>query len=153
MNSLHLNPARQNGVALFATLIILLVVTVMATSSIGVTSLEQTMAVNAQAENMAFQASESVINKAMADESVLLTAIVLAPVWQTVPGLDGEDGPVTSSAAVKHMGTGFVSGFSLGLESGMFGAYRFEIVGTGTVGSTNIQVGTTQGVYKVAPSG
>ena len=151
MHSSSLNPVRQSGVALFATLIILLVITVLATSSIGVTSLEQTMAVNAQAENMAFQASESVINQAMADDSVLLRAIEIAPDWEPVLGLVGP--PVDSSAAVKHMGTGFVSGFSLGLESGMFGAYRFEIVGTGTVGSTNIQVGTTQGVYKVAPSG
>jgi hypothetical protein len=153
MDSLQHHPARQNGVALFATLIILLVVTVMATSSIGVTSLEQTMATNAQAENMAFQASESAVNSAIANDALLLQAVDAAPgSWPTLT-VDLGNASVVSTAEVRHRGTGIVSGFSMGLESGMFGAFRFEIEGTGTVGASNIQAGTTQGVYRVAPSG
>jgi hypothetical protein len=152
MNSSTLHPVRQSGVALFATLIILLVITVLATSSIGVTSLEQTMAVNAQAENMAFQASESAINAAMADDSLLQQAINSSPGnWPTL-GVDLNDGSVTSIAEVKHMGTGSASGFSIGLEAGTFGAFRFEIVGTGAVNAVNVQSEVTQGMYKIAPS-
>lgn len=152
MHSSHLDPTRQNGVALFATMIILFVITIMATSSIGVTSLEQTMAMNAQAENMAFQASESAINAALDNDAVLLQAINSSPGnWPTLD-VDLNDTNITSTAEVKHMGTSYASGFSIGLESGMFGAYRFEVVGTGSVGAINVQSETTQGVYKIAPS-
>lgn len=152
-NPVWSNPDRQNGAALFAALIILLVITVMATSSISVTSLEQTMAMNTQAENMAFQASESAINAALDNDSLLLQAINSSPgSWPTLD-VDLNDANITSTAEIKHMGTGNASGFSLGLEAGMFGAYRFEIVGTGSVGSMNVQSETTQGLYKVAPSG
>jgi|TARA_Y100000310_G_scaffold173047_1_gene173165 type IV pilus assembly protein PilX len=153
MNRSHVNATRQNGAALFAALIILLVITVMATSSISVTSLEQTMALNTQAENMAFQASESAINAAVDDDSLLQQAVNSSPGNWPVLNVDLNDPNISSSAEIRHMGTGNASGFSLGLESGMFGAYRFEIVGNGTVGSINIQSETTQGLYKIAPSG
>jgi hypothetical protein len=153
MNSSHLIPNRQSGIALFATLIILLVITVLATSSISVTSLEQTMATNIQAESMAFQASESAINAAMTNDALLLQAIDSAPGSWPTSSIDLNDPKVTSVAEVRHMGTGNASGFSIGLESGMFGAFRFEIIGRGTVDAINVQSESTQGAYKIAPSG
>jgi hypothetical protein len=146
------SPIYQGGVALFATLVILLVITVLATSSISVTSLEQTMATNVQAENMAFQASESAVSAALENDALLQDAVEATPgSWPTM-SVDLSNASVTSVAEVKLMGTGVASGFSIGLEEGTFGTYRFEVIGTGSVSAINVQSEVTQGAYKIAPS-
>jgi hypothetical protein len=88
----------------------------------------------------------------MANDTLLLQAVNATPgSWPTL-SVNLNDAKVTSVAEVRHMGTGNASGFSIGLESGMFGAFRFEIIGTGNVDAINVQSESTQGVYKIAPS-
>ena len=54
---------KQSGAALIVSLMILLVLTVLGVSSLSGTNLEERMAQNFQHSAMAFQASESAINK------------------------------------------------------------------------------------------
>ena len=54
-------PAQQQGVALFVGLIMLLLLTILATTGMQTTSLEEKMAGNMRDRNLAFQAAESAL--------------------------------------------------------------------------------------------
>ena len=61
------NPCkRQSGVALFISLVMLLILTVLGLSSVQTTTLQERMARNARDTNLAFQAAESAIKEAEA---------------------------------------------------------------------------------------
>lgn len=59
-----LNQNRQKGIALFMSLVMLLMLTIMGISSVQTTSLQLRMARNATDSNLAFQASESALRDA-----------------------------------------------------------------------------------------
>lgn len=67
---------RQHGAALITSLIVLLLLTVMGVSGIRNATLEESMAFNAQAKSITFQASETALGAVVTNqESVLDTAI------------------------------------------------------------------------------
>jgi len=68
--------ARQGGVALFISLVMLAILTVLGLSAIQSTSLQERMARNARDTNLAFQAAESAIDDA---EKYLETVSTLTP--------------------------------------------------------------------------
>ncbi|MBV1878160.1 MAG: hypothetical protein KUG79_11005 [Pseudomonadales bacterium] len=142
---------QQKGATLFISLVILLIVTLLAASSLTSTNFQQRMALNTEAENIAFNASESAVNSALNNTPVLLLSIN-APAG-TFPELtlDLDDSRVVATAEVEHKSTSIAPGFSLGLSSGSYVAYKFEVRGTGSIGSLKTQSNTTQGVYKIAP--
>ena len=57
---------RQSGVALFISLVMLLILTVLGLSSVQTTSVQERMARNARDTNLAFQAAESALKDAEA---------------------------------------------------------------------------------------
>jgi type IV pilus assembly protein PilX len=76
--------SKQQGMALVISLIMLLLMTLLAISSMNTTVLEEKMAGNYKDRNMAFQAAEAGIR---AGESYLRTTTVLAAFDSTTPGL------------------------------------------------------------------
>ena len=166
------HPRRQGGAILFVSIVILLVIAMLASASLSSTVMQQRMAINTQAETLAFNASESAVNAAAENVNLLLHSVdtsgVGNPLCSPIAEVCGDavlrnicvrvcpdlsDARVISSATVIHRGIGTASGFSLGVDGGSFGAYRFEVQGAGIVTSLNIQSNTTQGLYKIAPSG
>ena len=143
----------QEGAILFVSLVILLIVTMLAASSLSTTFMQQRMAVNTEAEMLAFTASESAVNAAAENTSILLQSIGKSGATNPQLTVDLGDDRVVSTATIVHKDIGIATGFSLGVEGGTFGAYRFEIQGSGVIASLNIQSNTTQGLYKIAPSG
>jgi len=77
---------RQSGVALFISLVLLLILTVLGLSSVQTTSLQERMARNARDTNLAFQAAESAVKDA---EALIETFSSL--VLFTAPGTEGFD--------------------------------------------------------------
>jgi len=143
----------QEGAILFISLVVLLIVTMLAAASLSTTFMQQRMAVNTEAEMLAFTASESAVNAAAENTSILLQSIGTSGSSNPQLTIDLDDDRVVSSATIVHKEIGIASGFSLGVEGGSFGAYRFEIQGSGVITSLNIQSNTTQGLYKIAPGG
>ena len=140
----------QRGAMIYMTLIILLLVTVLATTAISLTTGEQKMATGNQAMRAAFHASESAINAAINDDDALLDAVVLGT---RVLAVDLGNTQITSTATINLTGSGTATGFSLGVEGGTFGAYQFEIVGSGEIADVGSKAESVQGLYKIAPSG
>ncbi len=141
---------QQTGAMLYTTLFILLILTVLAASAITLTSSEQQMATNAHASRLAFHASESAINAAIKDDSKLLEATTSGT---SVLNVNLANPQLTSTATINLTGSGTATGFSLGIGSGTFGTYQFEITGTGEITSLPSKVEAVQGLYKIAPSG
>ncbi len=69
-------PSKQKGVALFISLVLLLVLTIIGVSSVQTTSLEVRMARNEHDAMLAFQAAESALRDA---EAELWAAVTVAP--------------------------------------------------------------------------
>ena len=57
-------PQRESGVALFMSLVMLLIITILGLSSVQTTTLQERMARNARDTNLAFQAAEAAIKDA-----------------------------------------------------------------------------------------
>jgi len=57
-------PQRQSGIALFMSLVMLLIITILGLSSVQTTTLQERMARNARDTNLAFQATEAAIKDA-----------------------------------------------------------------------------------------
>ena len=65
-------PAKQHGVALFISLVLLLVLTIIGVSSVQTTSLEVRMTRNAHDSTLAFQAAESALRDAEAQLDLMV---------------------------------------------------------------------------------
>lgn len=75
MNRYEHNLSRQTGVALFISLVLLLVLTIIGVSAVQTTSLEERMARNSRDRLMAFQAAESALRDA---ETFIETVVTTA---------------------------------------------------------------------------
>lgn len=147
--SIRVLPIRQTGVVLVMALVMLAVLTLIGVASMSSSTLEMKVAGNMQQHNTAFQAAQSRLAFAAADDPAnpvdfLIAIDVNNPPWpvQTCNlsnGLDADglakpscvDGADwVATADVKYMTCG--KGFGSSLEAGKGFSYRvFEIIATG----------------------
>lgn len=123
----------QGGAVLLTSLILLLVMTMLAVTTMRTTSMEQKMAANAALTNRAFQAAESALAEAVysADDTVLTSALSSGPSNVTTAGLSAE---ITSSAVVTHqeMDNAPCPGGSMGIgRGGTFENVYFRVAAQG----------------------
>jgi type IV pilus assembly protein PilX len=146
----------QNGAVLIVSLIILLVMTVLGVAASGSANMELRMAGNNERINSTLQAAESAVEATITDINLLGQALnSTTPVEQSIrldSAYAADSQPVESSAAISYLGQGSVDGFSLGINQSNFVAHNFEVKGTGSM-QGNVKSITSQGVFRVAPSG
>ncbi len=143
--------ASQRGAALVIGLILLMVLTLLAVSSMNTSSLELQMAGNTQFSQNAFQAAETGIETAM--RSGVYNTNVVNNVPATLVPSTTTDRYQTRTAFDANTGVTPVpsGGFSLGTGTG-FQAYHFDIQSTGT-SSRQASAVNNQSFYVVGPSG
>jgi len=126
--------ARQNGAALVVGLVLLMVITLLAISSMNTSTLELQMAGNMQYTNRAEQAAAIGLEEAMAQANYDEAQVVINPT-PTV-------GPDQFSATVAKVAVtdAYVPGFSLGTVA----AHHYEIDAIGT-SARNSRVTMEQG--------
>lgn len=147
----------QRGSALIVSLVFLIILTILGISTMNTSRLEVRMAINEQAANQAFQATDSGIQETLMDSSVLDTNST-AGVDRTFyynqdangpygDGTDNYNDRVNTNTLFETSGPVPGGGFSLG---GKIQAYHFRIlsVGQSVSGSESEQ---TQGFYQVGP--
>jgi len=134
-------PARQRGVTLAVSLVLLLAITIIGVSSLTTTSLEERMAGNIQELNRAFQTAESGLNQAFANSADFSLA-------QTVTST------VTNSHAFAEANTDFKQFTKPRRGSGWsakeFSSAHFETASTGTTNS-GATATVHQGAYQIMP--
>lgn len=140
-----MHPGRQTGAALVIGLILLLVLTVLAVSGVVTSTLELRMVSNQQQQENSFQAADSGIEIAIANEPY--TTMVPQTATATLPNGDEYDYELrfVGDSSLPTVPTGY----SLGTG---FQAYHFVVDSTGTSsgGATSEH---TQGFYIVGPGG
>lgn len=139
-------PLRQAGVVLIMALVMLTVLTLIGVSSMSSSTLEMKVAGNMQQHMVAFQAAQSRLAFASADDPVnpidYLIAIDVTnpPSWQ-VQTCNAGDGCINGAGWTASANVSYIScakGFGSSLQPGKGFSYRtFEIVATGETSSAS----------------
>ncbi|MCG8436108.1 MAG: pilus assembly PilX N-terminal domain-containing protein [Gammaproteobacteria bacterium] len=137
---------KQQGAALMVGLILLLVMTVLGVSGMGMARLEILMAGNMQFGQLAFQAAESGIEGQIGAAGFSTTLNNNRPMTFSYLG-----GASTATTNIRYVTTGTVpaGGFSIGSS---VAAYHFEITSSGAA-TRGARSDHRQGFYIVGPGG
>ena len=152
---------RQQGSALFVSLVFLMILTILGVSSMGTARLELKMAANSQFANQAFQASESGIEATLRETDIYATAdtdgVDHAYCFNQVDGgpfiCDGTNYAERVQTNTLYETTGHVpiGGYSLGLNSNTsVKAHHFRILSLGEA-PAGAQDTHVQGIFIVGP--
>lgn len=142
-------PTQQRGAVLVVGLVLLLVLTILAVSTIRTASLEVAMASNTRYANNAFQLAETAIDFSLINGAPWNTAIPFVLAQTPAPyGLGSFQANATFNEATPPP----AGGYSIGVGGGSFSAYHFDIVAQGQSnrGATSTH---TQSFYIVGPGG
>lgn len=138
--------AEERGVVLVMALLLLTVLTVIATSAMNTATRQLAMARTLTAHDQAFQAAETGIDLALA----LGNHSVASP--GAIAPMSLNDGAATTEAAIAYLEATPVpdAAFSLGGGPSGLTAFHFEITAVGT-GPGNSRAVLTQGFYVLGP--
>ncbi len=142
-------PTQQRGAVLIVGLVLLLVLTVLAVSTIRTASLEVAMATNNRYAENAFQLAETAIDFSMVNGSPFNTLVPFVVAQTPAPyGLGSFQATTTFNEETPPP----AGGYSIGVGAGSFSAYHFDIVAQGQSnrGATSTH---TQSFYIVGPGG
>lgn len=168
---------KQQGSVLPVSLFILLVLTIIGATSLNDTVMEEKMASNFQNSNIAFQAAESSVNRALSllDNNLILSAEMAQetanrtgnnPQWPTttpytmdrfVADPNSEIPQAHSStdlnSTIRYVGTDLMpaAGCSIVERGNSCMGKVVEIVGTGTITGSTVSRTHLQGVEKIVP--
>jgi len=155
---------RQGGAALFVSLIMLIVLTVIGLSSMQRSNMQERMAANAHVGNMAFNSAESALGGFVVDANTgnrLDPAHILSQArsvgiankcydqtgsWSDCDGTIFLDGDRSDAAVVSKMqasvfdecNTLMCGGFSVGGSGSGLGCRIFQVDGTGEIGNSSV---------------
>jgi len=146
---------KQQGAVLLVSLVLLLIMSIVAASSVHKASLEERMAANTQNGYRTFHAAETAIADTINDTILLNNAVTLgysptAPAYKTVSF--PSNSAVSANAEVQYV-ENFpnVDNYSLGSE---FAGIRFMVTGNSNMNhNNNIRSRNVQGFFRIVPSG
>ena len=139
---------KQKGAALFVSLMILFLMTIIGVSALNNATTDERMALNMQHQKQVFHAAESAINVVKRDITSLEQAITTgAP--STPVAYSGQT-DVNADASANYIGCGTPeAGFAIG--EGGFVTHEFTINGSASLGASSAQADHLQGVSLLAP--
>lgn len=142
---------RQRGAVLITSLLLLLVMTMFALSSMNSSTMQEKMAANAQYENSTFQAAEAA-GVGGFETSRLKEVDEFDPVGEEVAlEFEVEDSEILASSVVSYVGdkpirNSDMDGDESGVDGGNVKASRFEIISEAEMDSGQAYVRIRQGV-------
>lgn len=141
---------KQTGIALIASLLMLLVMTLIGLSALERTTTEENMAANSQQASMTFQAAETAIQQFLStsDDTEYTASINAVDGASTPVGYHQVNENVERTASVIYQGETIVIGNSIG-DLG----YEFELTGVGSIAGTSASSTNVQGVIYIMPGG
>lgn len=157
-----MNHKKQQGAALIVSLIFLLIMSMIAVTSLNTSKLEEKMAVNAQNTMRTFNAAESFIDKSIEDFT-LLSSAVSSNSSATKTGSYGSDSSAVSTSVsvdlVRQTSEGYAGPlcggmqWSSGSTSGT-ACFFMDATSTATLPTnTNITSSLTQGLWRQGAPG
>jgi len=144
----------QKGAVLIISLMLLLVMTLLALSSMNTSTMQEKMAANAQNNNRTFQAAESAIGALLndvlgGDQTQLSTSMTATNNIAPAVAFDIGDTRVAASSQAEYLGEIILtSGSSLNADESttLLKGHRFELTGIGNIDSVQAQTVIRQGM-------
>ncbi len=155
-NNLNFNPGKprkQQGAVLTVSLIMLFLLSILGLAVMRTSTLEEKMAANSLHEDVAFQAAETISEETISEAANLTAAYNSSNGTEVVDFQNEHMDGITASATISYSGFGNAYGFSIGVDSGNFKAYRFVSDSVGEISDANTSSRIIQGAYRVAPGG
>jgi type IV pilus assembly protein PilX len=138
---------RQRGAALVVGLLLLLILTLLAISSMNSASVEFIMAGNEQYHQNAFQAAETGIAQTLATVDFNTATVAPPPITGMLSTIDSYSATYAAPLGNKELSAVIWTGMTIADMA----SYHFEIQSTGT-SARNSQTTNVQGVVKIARS-
>lgn len=139
------------------SLIVLAVLAVLSVTGMRSSRLEETMSANALQQNIAFQAAESAMQRALSNTTNLNSVLSSGTNLSISDAADLGASNVVGNALVGYLGQGPAPGYSVGVNKGSLVSYKFVVESTGQVtipgGGVLSESRMSQGAYRVAPGG
>jgi hypothetical protein len=154
MNANPISHYSQSGAALITALIFLVILTLLAITSMTTTTLEEKMAANTQEANRVFQASETALTRADDDDDVYVPkfkANSCDPDSYTVANID-----IGSSYNIELSYSSTFSRYAkpprgtTPFEAGAAEAYHFDVTGVSETDAASANT-LSMGVYQIGP--
>jgi hypothetical protein len=143
---------KQGGASLIIGLVLLMVLSVLAISTMSSASMQLTMAGNTQFAGNAFQMAETAVDRSIASGPFSTSALTLvAPTAVADPNTGSQIGIFQAATQFQQDTAPPSGGYSIGTGSG-FRAYHFQIAAIGQ-SSRNAQENHTQEFYVIGPGG
>jgi len=144
----------EAGAALITALIFLVIMTLLALTSMNTTTLEEKMAANSQEINRVFQAAETGLARAYNDDAAFNTSHTTAtPYWPAATDIGPPDDSYNATMRYKAV---FVQATKPPREAmfevGTAQAYHFDFEANASAQSGTAQT-LNQGAYQIGPSG
>lgn len=139
-------PRRQKGVILIASLVVIVIITIIASAIVRTSSYEEKMSANMQTYNRTFQAAESAVETAIDNETLMFEATDANDDLSSVLAVPLGTSGVTATAQTEFIGEGIVPGNSLGTVS----SFRYEVLATGEMTNFDASTLIRQGFYRVS---
>ena len=143
----------QNGAVLLISLVLLLGITLLATSTLGVSSIEEKMASHTQNSLLSHQASESAIREVIDDRNLLSQAISSASSQVSQPSQITFTNVDNVNVTITYLGEGVSADSASSVISGegSFTTFRYELRGSSTINNIDLNAQVIQGVYTLGP--
>lgn len=140
-----MNSNRQKGAALFISLMLLFLMTIIGLNALDTATSDERMALNTQHEQEVFHAAESAVTVLKRNDAALDTAIGTGTFGPTAYA--GQPN-VTAAATIAYVTCGDPPA---GYDLGKFVSQDFAITGTAQLVNSSAQAVHVQGIGKVAP--
>ncbi|KZX57930.1 hypothetical protein A3709_20105 [Halioglobus sp. HI00S01] len=155
--------SNERGAILLVSLLMLLVITIIATAVMEVSTLEVKLATASEKKAITFQMAESALAEASNDINNLGSAFratvvsPASPAWPTInhaiAAYDTADRTVSAAATseTQYVGNAATIGYSIRKGSAGIETFYYETTAISTVGNSDIESEHVQGVYVEAP--
>lgn len=145
------SPQKQEGAILVISLILLMIVTLVAMSTINTTQLEEKMASNLQVSNQVFQAAEAALEEGV-DAGAYLNVVRISGAAGATIAVTNNDARISSdySASFKEMSIPVgddAASIDLGAGGATVSYYNFDVAATASIANTGASASHVQGIY------
>lgn len=146
MKNLRASPQRQQGVVLIVCLLVIVIVTLIASAVSQTSGFEERMAANAQTYNRTFQAAETAVEYGVDQETLMFEATDASDGYSTTVNVPLSTNGVSATAQTWFRGEGIAPGNSIGTAS----TFRYEVQAEGKMTDLNASTLIRQGFYRVS---
>ena len=148
-------PHRQQGAVLLVAMVLLLITSILAFSSMQTSMMEQKMATSRELKEHAFQAAEAAIEDALNDLDYIGQALVVGQQngsnWPSESHSFTFDDSLSANSTVRYLDRAHTEGYSMRRGTSGIATYYYQVDVDGTRAGSNVVSQQVQGFFVEGP--